>query len=220
MSPEVDRPVLIHPRRLQEIYDPFDNCVWGIAKPVTAREVEVLVAKGDLLSEPATNVKTRVGHMRRIAYFVVHGWSDAIDIDIGCPHIGIRPLWGIMDGNHRYVASLIRKDDKILATCSGLASEIEWLQGLSKAESEAVHSLRDSGFIVTVCSTSPIHLVGGTSFHEGPPGVYHGGFTLLGHGDTLLLHTTAAWGREIDGKTYSTVFEAAEALVKARKSGP
>ncbi len=67
--------------------------------------------------------KLKVRHVERIAWFVINGWEDPIEIDFGCPDLysayDYLSFWPITDGNHRYAAAIIRGDKTILAGCSG-----------------------------------------------------------------------------------------------------
>jgi len=58
-------------------------------------------------------------HIQRIAYLYVHGWDDAIVIDVGCPSLGYINDNPIIDGNHRLYAALLRGDDTILCSIEG-----------------------------------------------------------------------------------------------------
>lgn len=115
--------VELDPAKVQEIYNPFESLVWDIHKPVTKEEIETLVQKGDVAA-PEVAPMSRLMHMRKIAWFVVNGWRYPIDVDIGIPSMGYRPSWGITDGNHRFVAALVRGDQAISASFSGQVSEI------------------------------------------------------------------------------------------------
>lgn len=69
--------------------------------------------------KPIVTKQTKQYHIQRIAYFVVHGWNDLIDIDVGVPSLGYVPEWIIQDGNHRCAAAIIRGDQTIKASFSG-----------------------------------------------------------------------------------------------------
>lgn len=122
----------LDPLKLLATWDPFTACVWDIKKPVTEREIRKLVLKGEWVPPGRLNNDcSRINHMRRIAWFVINGWSDPIDLDVGIPVLGFWVGWGITDGNHRYVASIVRGDRSIPVSCSGQVSE--WKQYLSRA---------------------------------------------------------------------------------------
>lgn len=108
-------------------WNPFECPIWDIEKPVTEEEIRGLVLARDLLAPgQRTNDCSRLDHMRRIAWFVVHGWKeDPIEVDVGIPVMGFYIGWAICDGNHRYIASILRGDRYILAACSGQVTEIK-----------------------------------------------------------------------------------------------
>lgn len=57
-------------------------------------------------------------HAQRIAYLIVHGWNDPIEIDIGIPSLGYR-CYPLLDGHHRVCAAVYREDEMIPANVSG-----------------------------------------------------------------------------------------------------
>lgn len=127
---------LICPRKLAEMFPPFASEIWEISSPVTEREILECVARGELedVRDP-TNLKSwkhlrsRAAHMRRIAWLVVHGWGNSwIEVDVGIPALGYFPSWGITDGNHRFIAALVRGDRAIRASCGGQVDVIESLE--------------------------------------------------------------------------------------------
>ena len=58
-------------------------------------------------------------HAARVAWFVMHGWPDAIQIDVGVPALGCVVKWPVVDGNHRFAAAIYRGDPHIEAEVSG-----------------------------------------------------------------------------------------------------
>lgn len=48
-----------------------------------------------------------------------HGWTDAIEIDVGIPRLRYYPGWAVVDGNHRLYAAVIRGDTHILTSIAG-----------------------------------------------------------------------------------------------------
>ena len=71
---------------------------------------------------------TRWDHIRRAAYLMVHGWPDAIDVDVGVPALGDDTHWPVCEGNHRLLAALARGDKSIRASVSGDEALIEKLR--------------------------------------------------------------------------------------------
>lgn len=117
--------------KFQERCDPVRKNCWGLDSPITQLDIEKAVSSGNLFS-PKSNEKTtseihrtKSEHISRIAWFVVHGWNDPIDIDVGVPSLGCYSKWPLEDGNHRFAAAIIRGDHIILAIISGVVSEIE-----------------------------------------------------------------------------------------------
>lgn len=66
-----------------------------------------------------TSEEARQNHIKKIAYFVKNGYEDPISLDVGIPEIGYRPDNLVDDGNHRLVASYIRKDVSVPCVLSG-----------------------------------------------------------------------------------------------------
>jgi len=71
-------------------------------------------------------------HIGRILYFVNNPDKiDPIMLDNDCSDYDIFPIPIITDGNHRYVATVIRNDEFIPANYSGLVDLLEYLTGES-----------------------------------------------------------------------------------------
>jgi len=105
-------------------YNPFNNIVWpGLKRPITKREIAKAIDTGNLvdkvLSNPLTKEYKRRDHIGRVAYFVVNGWNDAIEIDVGIPCLGCNVSWPVCDGNHRVAAAFYKGNETILASISG-----------------------------------------------------------------------------------------------------
>lgn len=110
---------------------------WGYQ--ITLEEVESAIEDRSFESIPWELVKyrefteeERQYHIRRIAYLAFHGWSDPIEIDVGCPCLGFYTDWLILDGNHRFFAAVVRKDKYILSTIAGELEYAEELFGIEK----------------------------------------------------------------------------------------
>lgn len=101
--------------------DPFAHTVWDIDEPIRVEDVDRAILTGTYLlaSEPCDASATREQHAQRVAWLVVHGWADPVEIDVGIPSLGFTPSWPITDGNHRFAAAIYRGDFTIMAECSG-----------------------------------------------------------------------------------------------------
>lgn len=115
--------VRLDPAKIKESWNPFENPIWDI-DPITENEIHQ--AKPiPLTFLPIPNEDAHRYHTGRIAWFVLHGIPDPIEIDFGCPALGCDPLWPITDGNHRFMAAIIRNDPFIMANAAGDEEEIE-----------------------------------------------------------------------------------------------
>jgi hypothetical protein len=95
---------------VQRLVDPYVDQVWFHVGPLTREEVKQAVEAKDLLDEPIvmrrldeTDAELRQRHVRRVAYFVVNGWSCPLALD------GPR----LLDGHHRLAAVLYRGDETV-----------------------------------------------------------------------------------------------------------
>jgi len=76
-------------------------------------------------------------HIGRILYFVNNPDKiDPIMLDNDYSDYDIFPIPIITDGNHRYVATVIRNDEFIPANYNGLVSLLEYLKGESDIKPE------------------------------------------------------------------------------------
>jgi hypothetical protein len=110
---------------LSEICNPYSAIVWhGVNSPIKKHEVTKQIRQGNLL-DPNTidpnNLRhgKRIAHIRRIAWFVVNGWSDPLEVDVGVPSAGCHIDWPVTDGNHRLAAAILRKDASITICFGG-----------------------------------------------------------------------------------------------------
>jgi len=106
-----------------------ENC-WGLDGPITQNDISVAAKAHNLLPPESSGTKggflsSRLEHIARIAWFVVHGWNDPIHIDVGVPSLGCYPAWPLEDGNHRFAAAIVRGDRVIPTDMSGAVSEIQ-----------------------------------------------------------------------------------------------
>ena len=112
---------------------------WGYCDEFTARDVLAYVNKGKLESlfwngapgekncviayeEYEDNKESTEYHIARIAYMVVNRQDHPIFLEIECPEVGLYKNV-IYDGNHRFVAAIVRKDKKIMVTFGGGVDE-------------------------------------------------------------------------------------------------
>lgn len=106
-------------------WNPFSNSVWASCdNPITQQEVAKAIEDGRLqrdyvLEHLRLKGLSREWEIERVAFLVVHGWDDAICIDVGIPHLGCHVDWPITDGHHRLAAAIYRGDSHILASLAG-----------------------------------------------------------------------------------------------------
>lgn len=106
-------------RRLVAHCDPFSN-PWT-EEPLSPKDVQSALAEGRLLAE-AFGILSEWGarqHAERIAYLVVHGWDEPIEVDVGIPAFGCFPPWFVDDGNHRLAAAVVAGHEFIEASVAG-----------------------------------------------------------------------------------------------------
>ncbi len=77
-----------------------------------------------------TEMKNKEWHIGRIIYFINNPEKiTPIDIDNLCDAGNIYPIPIITEGNHRFLASIIRNDKYISAYYSGLVNLLKYLKG-------------------------------------------------------------------------------------------
>lgn len=115
--------------KLAEEWSPFRSTVWcGVNRPITRWEIRREIREGRLLHPThlcGARFATRIDEIRLVAWLVVNGWNDPIEIDVGCPVLGHHIDWAIQDGNHRFAAAIYRGDPFILGEASGQVDEIQ-----------------------------------------------------------------------------------------------
>lgn len=91
---------------------PYDIPLWrGLRDPIDFDEVRQAI-EDNQLNSPVDNGASgsgtlpRMWHIGRIAWFVVNGWEEPIELDP-------LALWPVMDGNHRFAAAIFREDEDI-----------------------------------------------------------------------------------------------------------
>lgn len=118
------KPVQISIQKVVDFFDfSFEENPWG-CEFFSIEDVKQAIADKSFCSLPVDNTETKEKHIRRIAFLVVNGWEDSIDLDLGVPHLGYFPIWPIQDGNHRFMAAIVRGDTSISSICSG---EVDWI---------------------------------------------------------------------------------------------
>lgn len=116
---------------IKRVCNPFRSTPW--TRRVTRSMVAARLEANDLYSQPLSgnpDVAPEI-HAGRIAYFVKHGWRDAIGIDVGVPSLGCHVRWPVQDGNHRLAAAIYRGDKTILADVDGSVVYAAELLGVS-----------------------------------------------------------------------------------------
>lgn len=111
-----------------QIANPLHTSPWN-CPPVTPEDVLMALAANHLIDQPVAPGADGGDHAARVAWFIRHGWTAPIQIDVGVPSIGHAVLWPIEDGNHRLMAAAMRGDVQILAEISGEVAHIEHLFG-------------------------------------------------------------------------------------------
>lgn len=105
-------------KALTKLCNPFKGCCWeGLDRPITSNEIRAALAAP--IPPSAGAAKTREQHAARIAWFVLNGWNDPIEVDIGIPSLGCYVRWPVTDGNHRFAAAIFRHDKTIAGSFGG-----------------------------------------------------------------------------------------------------
>lgn len=108
-------------RRILNLADPVACPPWECGILLSKADVLAAIGNRDWLAVPLDESEQAnpLAHARRIAYLVEHGWSDAIEVDVGTPSMGCFPGWPVADGNHRVYAAAVRGDAAIMVTVAG-----------------------------------------------------------------------------------------------------
>lgn len=118
---------------LLDLLQDADFCL--VTDEVTARiEIARCIGAGDLVDPGAAPKQPQYGcpvlgedpsllDWARVAWFVVNGWSEPIEVDVGIPAFACPPQ--LDDGRHRLAAAWYRGDATILANCGGSCDLIE-----------------------------------------------------------------------------------------------
>lgn len=114
--------------RLQKFISLRDVCNYiGIQVPDLARLREI-DASGKFKKE---NNRDTDYHLAKLKYFMENPSIEPIDIDCLSKNGKEYPFPIILDGRHRYLAAILRRDKTIKATFSGLNSLKDYLTGIS-----------------------------------------------------------------------------------------
>lgn len=122
-------PQLLDVLKFRKRCDPIRDNSWSLDYPITQNNIKIAIANNNLLPPKSNDIVpysiNPLIHAARIAWFIIHGWNDPINIDVGVPSLGCYPKWPLKDGNHRFAAAIIRDDHFILANMSGAVNEIQ-----------------------------------------------------------------------------------------------
>jgi hypothetical protein len=109
--------VNISVERLKEHCNPFTY--FGISVDMVAKAIRENRLSSLNHMERATPDNELLTSVERVTYFVIYGFEDPIQIDVGVPVLNFYPDWMIPDGNHRLMAAIYRKDEFIKCSVSG-----------------------------------------------------------------------------------------------------
>lgn len=113
-------------RALEGVWSPYDCDVWECGDCLSTLGVLRCLEDG-WLTPPSDEfaVHDHIWHHEsRVAWLVIHGWNDPIEVDFGSPVLWGTDWWAITDGNHRLAAAIYRGEASILADCAGDEEEI------------------------------------------------------------------------------------------------
>ena len=119
-------------RRVLRLCDPRSKWPWNCPAP-DADCLARLLGEAAYVSEPIGTNARAVDHIGRVRYLAKHGWSDAIELDVGVPCLGYAgPDWPVTDGNHRLWAAAVRGDELIDVDIAGQVDHAAQLLGVSE----------------------------------------------------------------------------------------
>lgn len=117
---------VISVKKLAEYCNPFNGCWIDLQTPITYQEIVSCLKHN---KEAYTDTEFpfckplpkdhRERHIRKVAYFVKHGITSPISLDVGVPSLGCYIDYLVVDGNHRLAAAIYRNDETILAEVNG-----------------------------------------------------------------------------------------------------
>ena len=129
-------PVLIPVAKLKKQCNPFKDLVWG-CDLIYRNDIKIAIKEKNFVSTHNFNDNEWDENIGRVAWFVVNGWNDAIEIDVGIPSMQCHVNWMVTDGNHRLAAAIYRKDRHILASVGGSLEYAMELFGVDCQEPKA-----------------------------------------------------------------------------------
>jgi hypothetical protein len=110
---------------IQRVWDDIDpNELIEAFYRVYDNALSIKIMDEHLTEHPA---KSFLEHLAKLLYFFYHGVDEPIEIDVGIPSMNYCPAWCIQDGNHRFMAAVLRGDTHIIASVSGCVTTIESL---------------------------------------------------------------------------------------------
>jgi len=110
----------------------YKDIIEGIKNNISEQEEIFATSWTDVYKTDEANKEWHIG---RILYFVNNPDKiEPIMLDNQCAFSNIYPIPIITDGNHRYIATVIRKDECIPVYYSGLVSLLEYLTGESNVK--------------------------------------------------------------------------------------
>lgn len=105
--------------RLLSLCNPFKTNPWIHGLRLTKKEIRQAIKENRFQTVPSKTEENIYYHIERVAYLTKFGWNDPVEIDVGVPELGCYVDWPLVDGNHRFVAALMKKKKSILANVSG-----------------------------------------------------------------------------------------------------
>ena len=107
---------------LKRYCNPFVSQPWQCEGDLTFDSISQAIHNQDFCSIPVNTTDPIEKHISRIAYLVVHGWDDAISVECGIPEFNCYVDWIIVDGNHRFAATIYLQHEYINALIGGSLS--------------------------------------------------------------------------------------------------
>ena len=128
--------------KLREMADPFICDVWSCGSVLTKEDVANSIHSRRYKVAPYPGQGQGLepwslqDHADRVAYLVVFGWCEPIQVDVGVPYLGVMPQWPVSDGNHRLAAAIFAGLQTIDAEVSGDCELISQILAGSEEEDE------------------------------------------------------------------------------------